>query len=79
MKDLQLFVKQSVIKGYKASGCTVYLQVNYLLVNTILRITLHLQMLYRQLLGQQAALPTILSSGAKSPFNKGLCPVGAIT
>ena len=31
----------------------------YLLVNTILRNTLHLQMLYRQLLDQQAAPPTI--------------------
>ena len=30
--------------------------------------TLHLQMLYRQLLDQQAAPPTILNSGAKSPL-----------
>ena len=42
----------------------------YLLVNTILRNTLHLRMLYRQLLDQQAAPPTILNSGAKSPLTK---------
>ena len=62
------------MKEYKASGYTVYL-----LVNTILRITLHLQMLYRQLEDQQVAPPTIFISGAKNPLNKGLCPVGAIS
>ena len=50
------------MKEYKASGNTVYL-----LVNTILRNTLHLQMLYRQLLDQQAAPPTILNYGTTSP------------
>ena len=43
-----------------------------MLANTILRTTLHLQMLYRQLLDQQAATPTILNSGAKSPLTKAL-------
>ena len=36
----------------------------------ILRNTLHLQMLYRQLLDQQAAPPTILNSGTKSTTTK---------
>ena len=39
-----------VIKEYEASRYTVYL-----LVNTILRITLHLQMFYKQLEDQQVA------------------------
>ena len=43
-----------------------------MLANTILRTTLHLQMLYRQLLDQQAATPTILNSGAKSLLTKAL-------
>ena len=50
-----------VIKEHKASWYTVYL-----LVNTILMIKLHLQMLYRQLEDQQVAPPTIFISGAKS-------------
>ena len=37
---------------------------------TILRITLNLQMLYRQLVNQQAAPPKILNYGAKSPLTK---------
>ena len=40
------------------------------MVNTILRITLHLQMLYKQLVDQKSAPPKILNSGAKSPFTK---------
>ena len=42
----------------------------YLMVNTILRITLHLQMLCRQLEDQQVAHPTIFISGAKSHLTK---------
>ena len=61
-----------VIKEYKASRYTIYLLVNYLLVNTILRITLNLQMLYRQLEDQQVAPPTIFISGAKSSLTKPL-------
>ena len=52
---------QNVIKEDKASGYTVYL-----LVNTILKITLHLQMLNSQLDDQQVAPLTILHSGAQS-------------
>ena len=48
------------IKGYTV----------YFLVNTILRITLYLQMLYRQLVDRQTAPPILLSSGAKSPLTK---------
>ena len=44
----------------------------YLLVNTILRIILHLQILCRQLEDQQVAHPTIFISGAKSPLTKAL-------
>ena len=42
----------------------------YLLVNTIVRITLHLQMLYRQSEDQQVAPPIIFIFGAKSPLTK---------
>ena len=56
---------ENVIKEYRTSGYTVYL-----LVNTILGNTLHLHMLHRQLLDQQAAPPTILNSGSKSPLTK---------
>ena len=61
--SLSIIMWHSVIKEYKASGYTVYL-----LVNTILRNTLHLKMLYRQLFDQQAAPPTILNSCTKSPL-----------
>ena len=44
----------------------------YLLVNTLLRNALHLQMLYRQLLDQQAAPLTILNSGTKSLLTKAI-------
>ena len=50
------------MKEYKASGYIVYL-----LVNTILLITLHLQ---RRLEDQQVAPPTIFISSAKSPLTK---------
>ena len=56
---------ENVIKEYRTSGYTVYL-----LVNTILTITLHLQILYRQLEDQQVAPPTIFISGTKSPLTK---------
>ena len=67
-------IRVILIKEYKASGDTVYL-----LVNTILKITLHLHMLYKQLEDQQVAPPIIFISGAMSPFTKGLCPVGTIS
>ena len=55
----------AVIKEYKSSWYTFYL-----LVNTILRTTLHLQMLYRQLEDQQVAPPIVFISGSKSPLTR---------
>ena len=51
---MDILAQAIVIKEYKASGYNVYL-----LVNTKLRITLHLQMLHRQLEDQQMAPLTI--------------------
>ena len=47
-EHIESCLKPTVINKYKASGYTVYLQ-----VNSILRIMLHLQMLYSQLEDQQ--------------------------
>ena len=49
-KFKQITSIQSVLNWYKTSGYTVYL-----LVNFILKITLHLQLFYRQLEDQQVA------------------------
>ena len=63
-----LYFPRPVIKDYNCSGYTVNI-----LVKLILRPTLHLQMLYRQLLDQWNCFSLNIEFWHKESFNKGLC------